>query len=137
MIASTTPRRCAGGLMRAPSPAARAAAWSPAPAGRSSARRSRVAPVLLPVGVVNGVVDLLAGRVIGHVALDAARAGAALATGLGRAVPASLVAAPGPHVKLAADAHHPDRQRPEKRAVCAAGRDVELVGIADAVELVG
>jgi hypothetical protein len=69
--------------------------------------------------------------------LDAADADDAIVRLLRRAEPAPARAAPGTDLEVIADADDPDRHRPAQRAVSPPRRDPQLLGIADAVELLG
>src|SRR4051812_41367248 len=70
------------------------------------------------------------------VAVDAAGADAAGPGGRRPAEPAAGAPAPGADVQLVADPDHPDRRGATRGAVGPGGRDVQLVGGTDAVQLV-
>src|SRR2546430_973141 len=96
-----------------------------------------MAAVLGAVGGVDRVVDLIACVRERDVLVDAASADVRLMRRLGGAVPAAAGAAPRADEEVVTDTHDPDRQRPAQRAVAPLGGDLQLLGPADPVELVG
>src|SRR5205823_13120480 len=97
----------------------------------------RMAAVLRAVSGVDRVVELIACVGERDVLLDAASADVRLMRRLGGAVPAAVGPAPRADKEVVTDANDPDRQRPARRAVAPLGGDLQLLGPADPVELVG
>src|SRR4051812_44902231 len=98
---------------------------------------ARVAgPVL---GAVAGI-DLVENRMVGvldrDIALDAAGGDVRPPTGAGHAMPALVRAVGRADEQVIAGAHDPDGRRGAQLAVAADGRDVELLGVGDATQLV-
>jgi hypothetical protein len=72
----------------------------------------------------------------GHVPVDTAGAYATRAAGLGTAVPRVVGSVGGADVQVVADADDPHRHRRTEASIRPGGRKVELVGVADAAQLV-
>src|SRR4051794_19346564 len=108
----------------------------PCPRGHHRLHVAGVAPVLLAVARVHGIVHVLVGVNEFDVALHAASGDVAGVLALRSAKPLAVRPAPRPHVELVTGTHNPDRGLVPQRAVRPPGSDVQLLGGADAVKLV-
>jgi hypothetical protein len=97
-------------------------------------------PVMQVLATVRRVYPVVEARIGGalepDVSFDAAGHDAAVAPLLRVAVPGGAVAIPRPHIEIVAVPHDPDRHRLARRAVGPLRHDLQLVRLADLVQLV-